>query len=124
MNTAFNVYRIPTELDSYWFKCARLTAILTRDHHKLSSENNAARHCILIYFGLDRPCRQSYIWEEAYSMHTVKMYFNFLGWGDHSAMNHKYSFTDGHNGVCIRIQEWTMANSLTLRQMGEDCQPG
>lgn len=65
------------ELDSHWLKCAGLTVILTRSHHKPSSENNAARHCVLIYSGFDKPCMQSYSWEEAYSMYTVKMYFNF-----------------------------------------------
>lgn len=78
-NNDFNIYRIPTELDSHWLNCAGLTVILTHSHHKLSSENNAARHCVLIYSGFDKPCRQSYSWEEAYSMYTVKMYFNFLG---------------------------------------------
>ena len=66
-------------MHSQWLKSAGLAAILTRDYHTLSSENNTARHCVLIYSELGRSCRQSYIWEEAYSMHTVKIYFNFLG---------------------------------------------
>lgn len=76
----FNIYRPVTDRPrSHWLTRAGLTAILPRDDHTLSSEDNAARHCVLIYSQLDRSWRQSYIWEEAYSMHTVKIYFNILG---------------------------------------------